>query len=137
MYMKEGFNTGKRPGVAEGHWINLRRVASHMYTIEEHAIKESKALRPEDRELAARKSINFLDKLMLTIDVEEKAHPAFRKELIEHLENIVKWYPRSISSWNTAYKHLLSGEFLTIKGRQCDTRTCLLVMSRLAGKKTE
>ena len=40
MYMKEGFNTGKRPGVAEGHWINLRRVASHMCTIEEHAIKE-------------------------------------------------------------------------------------------------
>lgn len=123
-YLEVQFGTGKRPSAVQSHWLGLRKVASHMNVVEQQAIQAGRSVSWRDRKLAARRSANCLHALIKSIDAREKCHPSFRKELIEHLENIVRWYPGAPFAWAMAYKSLLPGEFLTIKGSVYDKDAC-------------
>ena len=133
-YMKDGFSAGRKPSNVQIALLSLRRIATQMRQLELCAAEAGKPIRQQDCEAAARNAIKYVDKLMQTIGIEEKSHSSFRVELIEHLENIVNWYPQSRLSWGVAYRYLLSGEFLTIKGRRCDAAWCWSVINRLSEK---
>ncbi|MEQ9108342.1 MAG: hypothetical protein RLO04_12830 [Limnobacter sp.] len=133
-YLKFQYPAGKRPGAIEKHWLGLRKVATHMKTVELQAIQTGRKVRGEDRIMAARRSVNFLHTVIKSIGVEETNHPSFRKELIEHLENIVRWYPGAPFAWAMAYKSLLPGEFLTFKGSVYDKDACRSMMIHMTGQ---
>lgn len=130
-YVDLQFRAGKTPSAVQSKWIGLRTIASQMSVVEQHALQAGRPLSSRDRELAARRSANCLHEVVKNIHPQDRFHPSFRKELIEHLENIIRWYPRADFAWGLAYKNMWTGELIRYKGRMFNKEGCRSIMYHL------
>jgi hypothetical protein len=123
-YLNFKFAAGQKPSYAQSLWLGLRKITRHMEVIEQQAIQANRPLRERDCVRAARRSIEYLHPLLQCLTEKEQSHPSFRKELIEHLENIIRWYPNTPRAWIMARKSLRIGEHVTYKERLFDRHRC-------------
>ncbi|MCE2746712.1 MAG: hypothetical protein LW710_12510 [Burkholderiales bacterium] len=123
-YVNVKFGAGQKPTHAQSMWLGLRKITHHMEVIEQSAIKANRSLSVRDCERAARRSMEYLGHLLKCLTEEEQSHPSFRKELIEHLENMIRWYPNTPRVWIMAQKSLRMGEHITYKERRFDRHRC-------------
>ena len=106
--------------------MKLRSLSTKMEIIEQYAIKKGRTLRIQDRMTAVVYSREYLEQMVKNLGQEDKMHPSFRKELLKHLANTLRWNPSSHISWNLAHSTLLPGEVVQFENKSFSKKQCLL-----------
>lgn len=116
---------GKLPTKLQKMWMDLRRITTQMQNIERDAINSGRTLSNDDRMTASTKGVTLLRSTLAELSKQGKmAHPSFRMELIEHLENIIYWCPTNPSAWILAHKYLLPREKVRLENRSFNKEEC-------------